>query len=884
MAALAARYIGPDLRKDLVAWAKQKLDVDVWSLQGQIGNDQSKRVYVRSCHNSGKCAAADEWLPLADGSRIRFGDAIGRDDLTVVAWDEVTGKQVPAPAVATDNGTRPVYALSTDKHRTIRRTAEHPLWVGSRDRLMRPRGVKVAGWTPVAEIVPGDVVLVPTALPHLGTRRVDDDEVSLLGYLIADGSLSSVAVGMTKKEGPVRQHFQGIAARMGCKVTLADKNDQTMMVRAGTYHGTNKVLDIVTEWGLLGHKSADKFLPDWVWTLPDDQLALLARSLFDCDGYLRPDGAGYSTISERLIHDVEYLMLRLGIAGAAARVYKYVKAAGRMYESFVWEAVTNRDVEAFALRVGSLQHPDRIEAMLDHAGTRLDRYERRWMLDHAPDGYHWETVRSVVIEEPVPTVALSVPGYHTYLTQFVEHNTFLAALKACHWIDTHPVGQARVISTAPTNDQVVGLLWMEINQLFERAASRGNPLPGRLTQSEWWIGSYQAGVGRKPSDYSGENFQGYHCLFPLVIADEADALPAPIWDALGTLLTNDNACMFAIGNPDDPTSVFHKMQDAAAELGHTVYQIRAQDTPNFTGEPVSDYIKGVMLGREWVRERISMWGGPRALDAFNLSGDYFGVEVDHPFWQSKVMAEYPQESNLTIVRAADALACMVPNEDEPFGTIALGVDVAGSEQGDETVVRERVGRHALRRWGIRSADPEAIEDFLIGCALESGCTQLVIDAGGIGFGFIAGLRRHLPRVAIIPFNFGAGAIKKDTFRNARAELYWHMRTLSRDRGWDLSRMEQAEDTVAQVTSIRRKADAKLILVEAKDDVRARIGKSPDDADALGLAFWSGKSGGEAVVSSGVGTRIPTGSGSVIRGTPVPGGLPTGAAGLTRGPI
>lgn len=462
--------------------------------------------------------------------------------------------------------------------------------------------------------------------------------------------------------------------------------------------------------------------------------------------------------------------------------------------------------------------------------------------------------------------------------------TFLAAVKACHHIDTHPIGTARVVSTAPTQDQVVGLLWVEINQLFELAGKRGNPLPGRVNQSEWWIGSYLAGVGRKPSDYDPKTFQGYHSRWPLIIADEADALRADIWDALGTLLTNDDAKLFAIGNPDDPTSYFRTLQKGAEVLGHAVYQIRAEDTPNFTGEPVTDYVRGVLLGKEWVRERIGLWGGSDALDLFNATGNHFGCGVDHPFWTSKVMAEYSDESNLTIVRASDVLACMAAGEAEPFGTVALGVDVAGSEHGDETVVRERRGRHALRRWGIRSADPEVIEDFLVECATQTGCTQITIDAGGIGFGFVAGLRRRLPLVAIIPFNFGAGANNKLTFLNARAELYWNMRVMSRDRTWDLSRMEGSEETVAQVTSVRRKEAAKKIQVEDKDEVRKRIGRSPDDADALGMCFYSGAAGGEARVSSGVGTTIPTGSASVVRGGGQMAGLPTGSVGLTRGAL
>ena len=60
---------------------------------------------------------------------------------------------------------------------------------------------------------------------------------------------------------------------------------------------------------------------------------------------------------------------------------------------------------------------------------------------------------------------------------------------------------------------------------------------------------------------------------------------------------------------------------------------------------------------------------------------------------------------------------------------------------------------------------------------------------------------------------------------------------SQQRTWDLSVMEDADTTVAQLLTPRYTEDLKgRILIEKKDDIRARIGRSPDQADALLLAF------------------------------------------------
>jgi len=63
------------------------------------------------------------------------------------------------------------------------------------------------------------------------------------------------------------------------------------------------------------------------------------------------------------------------------------------------------------------------------------------------------------------------------------------------------------------------------------------------------------------------------------------------------------------------------------------------------------------------------------------------------------------------------------------------------------------------------------------------------------------------------------------------------RVASQQRTWDLSVMEDADTTVAQLLTPRYTEDLKgRVLIEKKDDIRARIGRSPDQADALLLAF------------------------------------------------
>jgi replicative DNA helicase len=63
--------------------------------------------------------------------------------------------------------------------------------------------------------------------------------------------------------------------------------------------------------------SAEKFVPDAVFGLSDEQLARFLGVMYACDGHVycsdRLAQIGYTTISERLARDVQHLLLRLGI-------------------------------------------------------------------------------------------------------------------------------------------------------------------------------------------------------------------------------------------------------------------------------------------------------------------------------------------------------------------------------------------------------------------------------------------------------------------------------------------------------------------------------------------------------------------------------------------
>ncbi|MFD0469918.1 hypothetical protein ACFQ0B_17490 [Nonomuraea thailandensis] len=150
---------------------------------------------------------------------------------------------------------------------------------------------------------------------------------------------------------------------------------------------------------------------------------------------------------------------------------------------------------------------------------------------------------------------------------------------------------------------------------------------------------------------------------------------------------------------------------------------------------------------------------------------------------------------------------------------------------------------AGREWRKHTDRPEEIAPLIKMAIRETGATKVKIDSIGVGFGVIGELRndKALRNVQIIGVNVGEKASRPDRFANLRAEIWWEVgRGLSERRGWDLSAMENGDTTVAQLLEPQWDADPTgRIRVEKKEEVIKRLGRSPDNADALLLAFHNG---------------------------------------------
>jgi hypothetical protein len=421
-------------------------------------------------------------------------------------------------------------------------------------------------------------------------------------------------------------------------------------------------------------------------------------------------------------------------------------------------------------------------------------------------------------------IARSV-GEHPRTAVQASHSvgkSWLAARIAAYWIDSHPIGDAFVLSTAPSQAQVDAILWREL-----RKAHTAAELPGRITggaQPRWLIGEELVALGRKSADMvnaeeAAASLQGIHARYLLLLIDEAAGVPPWVWDAFDSMATNQHARILAIGNPTDPESRF--AQVCAPGSGWHVEEVSAFDTPAFSGEDVPDAVAEQLVSVEWVERMRKQWGEGSAR------------------WTSRVLGQFPDEVDDALisrqcVKAAQARKLPL---DAPGSPGAFGCDIARAG-GDETIVC--LNRGGVARVVHRSQGHELMRTTGAIVSLlrdAQGPWPAVVDSIGIGAGVFDRLREQ--RANAIGFVASERAYRADRFVNRRAEVFWDLREAMREGLIDLDPAD--DELAAQLGAIRFHEDSRgRIQIERKADMKARGVSSPDRADALAMSLVGGR--------------------------------------------
>ncbi len=377
--------------------------------------------------------------------------------------------------------------------------------------------------------------------------------------------------------------------------------------------------------------------------------------------------------------------------------------------------------------------------------------------------------------------------------------SYSVARAAIRFLSCYP--PSKVICTGPTYRQVHDIFWSEVSKIYGKIK---HLIGGRITNNklelrpDWFMTAFVT------KDYQENAFQGYHSPNIMIIFEEACGVPKIIWDAAEGIKTGKVVKHIAIGQPHDPTSEFAKCFTDKAWKKITM---SAYDSPNVTGEC---YIPG-LADTKWINGRKDKWGEESAI---------FGV---------RVLGEFPKSSVDTLLSISD-VEFMINNVREAEGMLIGSLDVA--RFGDDSSVFTIMDLTGCVKEQIEVYKQDTM--FIAGMAREiikqHRLEALGIDVIGIGSGVYDRLGEQGENV--IPIDVAESPRDTEKFLNLRAEIYWHVREnkktihiLDNQAAADLSNIK-----------FKYRSDGKIQL-EPKEEMKKRLGHSPDHGDGIAMAYY-----------------------------------------------
>ena len=296
------------------------------------------------------CLTGDALVRLPFGQAIRLGDVVpgarpNSDNVVEAKALDRHGNPVVADRLF-HSGEHQTYTVRTAEGYEVTGTGNHPLLC-----LVDVGGVPTLLWKLIEEISVDDYVVLQRTPPmEFGPADWHDVmEALLLGAFISEGYISETRAGFANLDS---DYFTMVAgaydAVVGGKRSICQKANGSYARIHALYVWNTTALKKSRLWDMVGQRSADKVVPEWLWRAPAAVKRVFLQALFEGDGSCsalprNTIQVSYSTRSERLATDVQQLLLEFGVVS-----HRYRHAVG---EHKV--VLTNRrQAELFAKQIG----------------------------------------------------------------------------------------------------------------------------------------------------------------------------------------------------------------------------------------------------------------------------------------------------------------------------------------------------------------------------------------------------------------------------------------------------------------------------------------------------------------------------------------------------
>lgn len=436
------------------------------------------------------------------------------------------------------------------------------------------------------------------------------------------------------------------------------------------------------------------------------------------------------------------------------------------------------------------------------------------------------------------------------------------------------IENTKVALTAPTDRQVRNIMMPEVSRLYNRAKQRGITLPGRLTTSdirtnndEWFL------TGFKADEHNHEAWSGFHAVHTMFVITEATGIGDDTFAAIEGNLQGDSRILLVF-NPNTPVGYAARSQRGDR---WQKFRLNSLTAPNVVERRL--IIPG-QVDYDWVIDKIQQWCMPirpeerqQELDDFEFEGQWYRPE---DLFRKKVLGKFPKVADDVLIPQQWIEAAqerwLERSGREPLDISneirMLGVDVAGMGR-DSTCFCERIGRYVAPLSARNSggqADHMAVAGEVVQRRRHHPKMVASIDTIGEGAGVYSRCIEQDDRRFIISCKYSEGAKRNDRdltditgqhrFVNMRAYLFWCVRDWLDPKNDTGAMLPPDAQLLEEATEIRWsfRSDGRIII-EPKEDIKERLGRSPDKFDALANTFYPIRSVASGIDLSRLAKRV-----------------------------
>lgn len=377
-------------------------------------------------------------------------------------------------------------------------------------------------------------------------------------------------------------------------------------------------------------------------------------------------------------------------------------------------------------------------------------------------------------------------------------------------IGDHPKGAAVSI----TGDNLKDNLWPEFAKWRERSEFLKHAFTWNSERiyandhPETWFISARSFAKTSNAEQQGKTLSGLHSGYVLALIDESGAIPLTVGKTAEQALSKCKwGKIIQAGNPVSRDGMLYAAATTLRKLWHVI---------RITGDP-DDPNRSPRIDMQWARQQIEAYGR------------------DNPWVMAYILGQFPPSSLNVLLgpeEVENAMSKVHMLDKYEHSQKRLGVDVA-REGDDRTVLFPRQGLQAFPCVEMRNArGPEVAARIAVSKDRWDWETCFVDDTGGWGGSVQDCLLQG--NLSHVPVNF-AGKADDPRYLNKRAEMWFRMSEWIKRGG----RLSSSPELVRELTTPTYTFVNGKFQIEPKDQIKKRLGFSPDLADALALTFaWA----------------------------------------------